>query len=363
MPTGTPTTAPALRPPPRGVGKLLLKAFLLTLPFSAVVGSYLVLDPFQVLYRYDAFATQVIPNRDYVSTQLFVSNYPRHPYQSFILGNSRTLAFTVRDWVHYTHDPLSFHYDALAESLFGVLKKLQFLDNRGVGLKNVLIICDPQLLAQTRDVDAHLFRKDPRLTGELPFRFQLSFFRAYLARFFFFHYWKLKVTGRVTPGMEDLFNTRGGSIAPVTNDMLLPEVERQIATDSVGFYAHNPALPPRPAHPLVSKGVIGPEAKRQLLAIRAILLRHHANYHFVISPLYSQEALNPVDLTYLVQTFGRQRIHNFSGVNELTKYPGHYYEASHYRPLVGRKIMRLIYARDSADIGPRHGVTKLPHSY
>ena len=345
-------TVSARRPPPRGVGKLLLKAFLLTLPFSAVVGSYLVLDPFQVLYHYDAYATQVIPNRDYVSTQLFVDNYPQQRYQSFILGNSRTLAFTVHDWAKYTHDPSGFHYDALAESLFGVWKKLQFLESQGAELKNVLIICDPQLLAQTRDIDSHLFRKDPRLTGELPFRFQLSFFRAYLARFFFFHYWKLKLTGQVTPGMEDLFNTRGGGIAPITNDMLLTEVEQQIAADSVGFYAHNPGLPPRPARPPVSPAVIGPEAKQQLAAIRTILARHHANYHFVISPLYSQEALNPADLAYLVRTVGQAHIHNFSGVNEFTSHPGYYYEASHYRPLVGRKIMRLIYAQDSTELGP-----------
>lgn len=358
MPTVTTTPTPALRPPPRGVGKLLRKALLLTLPFSTVVGSYLVLDPFQVLYHYDTFATQVIPNRDYVSTEMFVNNYPRHRYQSFILGNSRTLAFTGRDWAKYTHDPAGFHYDALAESLFGVWKKLQFLENQGAGLQNVLIICDQQLLAQTRDVDAHLFRKDPRLTGELPFRFQLSFFRAYLAKFFFFHYWKMKATGKVmvAPGMEELFNTRGGAMGSVTNDMLLPEVEQQIAADSVGFYAHNPGLPARPAQPPVSKAVIGPEAQQQLVAIRTILERHHTNYHFVISPLYTQEALNPADLAYLVRTFGRAHIHDFSGVNELTKYPGHYYEASHYRPLVGRKIMQLIYAQNSTDVGPGRGV-------
>ena len=349
-------TAPALRPPPRGVGKLLLKAFLLTLPFSAVVASYLVLDPFQVLYHYDAFDTLVIPNRDYVSTQLFVNNYPQHRYQSFILGSSRAMAFRVTDWVQYTHDPLSFHYDALTESLFGIWKKLQFLENQGVGLKNVLIICDQQLLAQTQDVDFHLFRKDPRLTGELPFRFQLSFFRAYLAKFFFFHYWKLKVTGKVTPGMEQMFYTRGGVLGSVSNDMLLPEVEQQIATDSVGFYAHNPGLPPRPAQPPVGRAVIGPEARQQLQAIRTILARHHTNYQFVISPLYDQVALNQADLAYLVRTFGQAHIHDFSGVNELTRYPGHYYESSHYRPLVGRKIMRLIYTQDSTGIKPRRGV-------
>jgi len=357
MPTAP--LVPARRPPARGVRKLLLKAFLLTLPFSVVVGSYLVLDPFQVLYHYDAFTTQVIPNRDYVSTQLFVNNYPRQRYQSFILGSSRALAFRVSDWVRYTHDPLSFHYDALAESLFGVWKKLQFLENQGVKLRHVLIICDQQLLAQTQDVDSHLFRKDPRLTGELPLRFQLSFFRAYLAKFFFFHFWKLKATGKVPPGMELLFNTRGGALASVSNDMLLPEVEQQIATDSLGFYAHNPGLPSRPAQPPASPAVIGPSAKQQLLAIRTILTRHHVDYQFVISPLYDQAALNPVDLAYLVHTFGQAHIHDFSGVNELTKYPGHYYESSHYRPLVGRKIMRLIYAKDSTSSAPRNGLGNL----
>ncbi len=354
MPTVTTTPAPSpQRPPLRGVGKLLLRAFLLSLPFSTVVGSYLLLDPFQVLYHYDNYTVQVIPNRDYVSTQTFVNNYPQRPYQSFILGNSRTLAFRVSDWVKYTHDPLSFHYDALAESLFGVWKKLQFLEDQGSKLRHVLIVCDQQLLAQTQDVDAHLFRKDPRLTGELPFRFQLSFFKAYLANYFFFHYWRLKATGAVTPGMEAMFNTRGGGFAPVTNDMLLTEVEQMIATDSMGFYAHNPGLPPRPAQAPVSPAVIGPEALRQLLAIRRILERHHTDYHFVISPLYAQEPLNPADVACLVRTFGPEHVHDFSGVNELTRYPGHYYEESHYRPLVGRKIMQLIYAKDSTGGGPR----------
>ncbi|KAA9339425.1 hypothetical protein F0P96_02050 [Hymenobacter busanensis] len=355
MPTVTTTPVPPHRPPTRGAGKLLLKAFLLSLPFSTVVGSYFILDPFQVLYHYDAFTTQVIPNRDYVSTQTFVNNYPQHPYQSFILGNSRTLAFLVSDWAKYTHDPLGFHYDAMAESLYGVWKKLQFLEDQGARLRHVLIICDQQLLSETRDIDAHLFRKDPRLTGELPFRFQLSFFKAYLSNFFFFHYWKLKATGAVTPGMEGMFNTRGGSFAPVTNDMLLPEVEQLIAADSVGFYAHNPGLPPRPARQPVSKAVIGPEAQQQLVAIRSILERNHTNFHFVISPLYAQERLNPADEAYLVRTFGRGYIHNFSGVNELTKYPGHYYEESHYRPLVGRKILQLIYVGDSTSIEPGRG--------
>ena len=84
--------------------------------------------------------------------------------------------------------------------------------------------------------------------------------------------------------------------------------------------------------------------RQQLVAISNILKRNNTNFQLVISPLYHQEKLNPVDFSILQHTFGTAHVHDFSGLNEFTIPVGNYYEENHYRPIVGRKILRVIYA-------------------
>ena len=331
---------------PSGAGRLLLKVLLISMPFIFLLISYFVFDPFSVLYRYQRFdnSFQVIPNWDYVSTQMYLNAYRQRPYSSFILGNSRTIAFTVRDWTPYIGDTLAFHYDAAGESLYGVWKKLEFLEQHGSSLKNVLLIGDTDLLKQISNNEAgHLTRKDPRTINTFPLSFQLSFVKAYLSNLFFYRYLRYRATGTFTPEMEGLFESRPFYYDPVTNDMSVPGVDESIERDSLAFYAHNSRLLAS-RKPGTSPAVIGAAQLQQLVAIRNVFKRHRTDFHFVISPLFQQQQLNPADLAILQRTFGANRVHDFSGVNEFTASPGNYYEESHYRPLVGRQILQRIYS-------------------
>lgn len=332
-----------------GAGRLLLKALLISLPFLILLISYFVFDPFSVVYHYKQFDNtySTIPNRDYVSTQMYLNTYRQHPYKSFILGNSRTIAFTVPDWAPYIGDTLAFHYDASGESLYGVWQKLEFLERHGSSLQNVLLIGDKELLQQVSNTEGHLIRKDPRTINESPVGFQLSFVKAYLSNLFFYRYLRYRATGTYTPEMEGMFESRRFEYNPVTNDMSLPGINEEIKRDSLGFYARNTRLRTRPA-PGTSPAVIGAAQLRELVAISNILKRHRTNFRFVISPLFQQQRLNPADLAILQRTFGADRIHDFSGVNEFTASPGNYYEESHYRPFIGRQIMKRIYPSDTA---------------
>lgn len=336
------TPKPAIKP--SGISRLLLRSSLLILPYLPIVVSYFVLDPFQVLYTYKKFdqPLTVVPNRDYISTQMYLNTYQQRPYSSFILGNSRTMSFLTRDWIKYTGDSMAFHYDASGESLYGVWQKLEFLEQHHSSLKNVLIICDPELLKAAQDFDSHIYRKDPRVTGAFPLAFQLSFLKAYFADTFFFKYLKQRFTGKFTPEMLGILEERRIYYDPITNDLVLPDVNAEIKRDSVGFYARNKSL--RLARkPKVADAVIGAAQLQQLVAMRNVFKRHNTNYHIVISPLFKQESINPADLTLLQCTFGASHIHDYSGVNEFTKKIGNYYEQAHYRPLVGRQIMKQIY--------------------
>lgn len=343
-------------------GQLLGKVFLLSLPAWVLAVSYFVLDPFWVLYHYPTFSDNLItiPNRDYVSTQMYLNTYQQRRYRSFILGNSRTLAFRVRDWSRYTHDSAAFHFDASSESLFGVWKKLQFLEAHSPGIRNVLIVCDPSLLSQTQDVKTHLARKDPRLTGELPFSFQLTFFQVYFSNHFYAKYLKRRLTGKYTPDMATMMEHRRVHYDPQTNDLTLPDLDEEIRADSAGYYARNKDLTPRLAPPPIAPAAIGAAQLRQLVAVHNIFERNHTNYNLVLSPLYQQQQVNPADVALLVRLFGAGRVHDFSGVNQYTRAKGNYYEEYHYRPVLGRQLLRAIYAPDSTAEVPRNKPTRPP---
>ncbi len=283
-----------------------------------------------------------IPNRDYISTQMYLNTYEKRPHQSFILGNSRTLAFHVRDWEPYIQDTLAFHYDASGESLYGVWKKLQFVEQHHSALKNVLIICDAELLAKTTDFDTPILRKDPRIIGTFSFDFQLSFLKSYFSNFYFYQFLKQRASGTFTPEMANVLEHRRVYYDPITNDLILPDINQEIKSDSAGFYNRNSRLKVS-RKPGISEAVIGAEQLRQLVAVRNILTRHQTNYQIVISPLFNQKQLNPADLAIMQRVFDTKRIHDFSGINDFTNQISNYYEESHYRPLVGRAILRQIY--------------------
>ena len=66
------------------------------IPLIIILLTYVALDPFKVVRKYDTFYDidakgSVAINRDYVSTTTFANNYNRENYNSFIFGNSRSI--------------------------------------------------------------------------------------------------------------------------------------------------------------------------------------------------------------------------------------------------------------------------------
>jgi hypothetical protein len=45
----------------------------------------------------------------------------------------------------------------------------------------------------------------------------------------------------------------------------------------------------------------------------------------------------------LQKVFGNNNVFDYSGVNDYTNSIYNYYEASHYRPVVGRQILEAVY--------------------
>jgi hypothetical protein len=334
--------------------RLLAKTCLLLTPLGAVLVSYAALDPFKVLYRYEdyrAVQPAIALNRDYVSTEVFMRHSLEQRYDSFIFGNSRSLAFLCADWVRHIDSQAAFHFDASGESLYGIHGKFRFLHDRGVPLRNVLIILDRGTLGVLDDRDDYMFIKHPAVSGRNWASFHWAFVRAYFAQGFCVRFLAKELLDYDLPFTNPIRGRRIFKVDPVSNDMEFLSEEEAIAREGGAYYAARRHLFPSReetagtiAWPVVGEGQI-----QRLKEIKAILESHHTRYKIVVSPLYDQVGLNPADLGELCAIFGSDKVFDFSGVNEFTRPVSNYYEQSHYRMHVAQAILRRIYEGHSSN--------------
>ena len=102
------------------MAKFSFKFLLFILPFIISILPFFIFDPFRILYRYDNYfeGNFVMPNRDYVSSEVFLKNKSTYSYDSFIFGSSRTMGFKTKSWKQYFPNSVSpFVFDGLNESM------------------------------------------------------------------------------------------------------------------------------------------------------------------------------------------------------------------------------------------------------
>ncbi|MFM7053473.1 MAG: histidine kinase, partial [Bacteroidota bacterium] len=106
-------------------------------PILVLLAIFLILyaynDPFKVLRPYADYSySSVFTNRDFVSTSMFIKQFPKNKYNSFIFGSSRTMAYRPEVWDRYLdNDSRVFVFDAAGESVYGIYHKLKYLDAEG----------------------------------------------------------------------------------------------------------------------------------------------------------------------------------------------------------------------------------------
>jgi len=326
---------------------LFLKVSALVLPLFIVLIFYLFSDPFKVIYHYKSFYPSfVVLNRDFVSTETFLHNNPHFHYDSFILGNSRSIFYEVGDWQKYISSTKCFHFDASAETLFGIYSKIKFLDANNVPLKNVLIIMDYGTLIDTYDSKGHLFIKHPLVSGKPWYAFHLEFVKAFFDLKFLIAYTDLSVSKRIKNYMvaDCLLDDRPTEYNAAANEIKLAEFERIIKNNPTDYYLpRKDVFYERSAVQIYSPMAIRSEQDRMLREIKNIFMKNKTDYRIIVNPLYDQTKLNSSDLAYLIKVFGSDNVFDFSGINDITKNRYNYYEASHYRPHVARLILSDIY--------------------
>ena len=112
--------------------RFMKKLFILFIPFIALLAVYFLDDPFMVLKNYERYdQTPVVLNEGHVGWQMYLNNRDTIPIDSYIMGNSCTMAYQCHEWEKYLHGGRAVRLFGNAESLAAVCLKLKALDKAG----------------------------------------------------------------------------------------------------------------------------------------------------------------------------------------------------------------------------------------
>ena len=188
----------------------LLKRLLLFLtPMFLAIATYAYLDPFKVVLHYDSvyahnYTGGVGLNAGYVSTATFDNNCKHIAYNSFIFGNSRSIYYRVYEWQKYlSHGCMPYHFDASAETIDGIARKMAYIQSKGLRIHNALLIIDASVVSRTTPLDGHLYALPPQLCAYRNFlKFHTDFLSAFLNPKFLCAFTDYSINGKIKDYMK-----------------------------------------------------------------------------------------------------------------------------------------------------------------
>ncbi len=328
------------------------KTLLFFSPFIFGLLFYVSLDPFKVVRNYDEFYNdkdigRVVLDKDYVSTTNFVNNYSKEKYDSFIFGNSRSMFYQISDWKkHLESNSIPYHFDASGETLFSLHKKITYLDNNNIPIKNSLLILDHETLNKVISNSGHLGIITPRLVNYNNFTdFHYTFLEAFFNIKFMYAYLDFKTSNEIKPYMKEgyLIDDNKVSYNHLSNEFRFTNFEKLISKNEYYNEKRLAVFYKRDTITTYTEPAIFHIQKEMLEDIYKVFSKNKTKFKIIINPLYNQEKLAKEDLLYLKSTFGASSVFDYSGINEITRDFNNYYEASHYRPHIANKIMNEIY--------------------
>jgi hypothetical protein len=330
------------------VRRLVVRALILLGPFVFLCTAFLLLDPFHLVWAVDDPLVQGALMNDRVFQARWLDRH-RGEYDAFIVGSSRSKAFQTADWTPYLDGPVRpFHLGVNDETVYGLARRLQFLERARFDIRHVFVSVDARLLGRPRNPEPHIFREHPLVSGEPTPVFYKRFFLAFLDPGFLRAYSHWRLHGEALADTEMYLWTEAFEYRPVTGDHVYASFERELAAGEDAYYARRAKtfarVPARPGGPILSQ-----EGRRLLEEAAGVLNRARSDVRVVVTPNYDQLPLDPADRQALEEAFGPERVWDFSGANAITADMRNYYEQRHFRPHVARDILARVYAAGKAE--------------
>ena len=311
--------------------KILLIIFI---PLICLLGLYVISDPFKTLNPFNLREFSVV-NRDYLSSELFLKNYSKEKYNSFIFGSSRGCGINTYLWRSYLpENAKQFLFQAWGESITGIYQKFQYLNNHDVDINNALILIDmPGSFDKIQESTTAIGLKHYKFSGKSELYFQYHLFKAFIKPSLIFESFRQLI---VKPNYTIGFDT-------ISNDWNIKNKENWNKIPAQDSTLNKAKFKERPAIEKMMPKVITADNKIIMNKIASILKAKKTNYKVIITPSYDQLKINNEDFKILQQVFGVENVYNFSGKNELTEDKYNFMDINHFDLVVGRKILMEIY--------------------
>lgn len=325
--------------------RFYLKVLLLCSPFLLMGLTYFMFDPFMVLHPYKRFdVVGAYPNESHVGWTTYMTYRDSLKFDSYILGNSCTIAFRAEEWEKYLNGGKAVRLYDNSETIGHVLAKLEALDKNNGIIKNVLVVLDPKSFREyvPRMDFKHVL--PPEASGISTIQFQLKFLQGYLYPDIIVPYLHYKSTGEVTPYMLRKYIVCPYIIRePFTNNGINPN-EKKIEEEGEKYWSKASWTVQQDAAPTTYSPELFGEQIRCLEKIKSICDKHGADIKIIISPHYGfYKGMNPEDAKKLVDIFGDNSVYDLTLAEEYMSDMHDYYEPDHYRPVLGARILKDIY--------------------
>ena len=337
------------------IKKLFFKIILLSSPLILLISLFIINDPFKIIYEYDDYSPNedYYINRDFISSKIFIKNYPKYKYNSFIFGSSRTMAYNPQHWKNYLDSNSSvFSFDSFGESIFGIYSKIKYLDNNNVNINNCLLIfCEDVTFQFSSDHPGHIYMKAPFVAKTSYLNFYFEHFKAFIQKDFFYNYYKKKLVDKKLPiNQYTKYDTINNHMKNLMSELKIKRIPKNYI-DSNFIKLKNNTNEKQSVKKINVKHI---QLMRQIMSI---FKKQKTKYKIIISPLFNQQKINKRDLEILKSIFG-DYIFDFSGKNNITENKFNFYEnygnsktilsrnkSSHYISKIGDIILDSIYKK------------------
>ena len=312
------------------------------IPVLLIFILYWITDPFKVNCPFSLDNASEV-NREYVSTELFLKQYPKYKYNSYIFGSSRACGLNTYVWKdllenpHLQNDTVSqFLFQAWAETVIGINQKVHFLDRNNIQIKNALVLIDFGSSFKNNSFKA-MDIKHFELSGQSKFGFYKNFIMAYYGK-----------PSKIFESVTGLFNTSVSDpiFDTISNDYDKSNKYSRFERPMPDYAVSKLSFPnTRPVEEQFAPQNITSEYEEILREIKEIFVKHDTYYKLLVTPEYSQININQLDMKTLEDIFGKENVSDFSGKNSITEDKYNFTDVNHFDMNAGWDILCAIYEK------------------
>jgi|GEM_PF-1219296 hypothetical protein len=321
---------------------------LLSVPVLLLVAVYFVTDPYKTLHPFSLTYFDDT-NRDYLSSELFVKNYPEYHYNSYVFCSSRGGGINTYQWLEYLPEgSTQFLFQAWGETITGIDQKISYIDEYRYPLDNVLMLIDiPLSFSRPQLPTLAMSIKNPRFSHQPRWVFQMVLLYDFIQKpsewMRAVRKWRRSTPPTVTfdPISNDWEkgNKELDLSSPPEKDNMR-SLSGKARTVFLRDYVDNPyvALPE-------SKSVIDGSMTRVLNHIKGVFERHGTNYRIIVTPAYGYKypSITEDDLRILQAVFGEENVYDFSGRKDITLDYKNFSDPNHFGLNIGWQMLEEIF--------------------